>query len=375
MMPGKLFLERAAKIEKTIMFENDSPTTCYMGGAAPPEHMGMTIAEFANNPDKAVDTSIAYMNEINKLAPLDCVNVANGGFINVILTTLWLSRIKMPGRELPENSLWQVDEKKVMADEDYDLVINQGYPALQQKILPTVLDMKDLAAFMEYNQKFGQINAEKYIEAGYPNVNAAAFSPPFEILCGARSMSQFFMDCYKIPEKVKAAQDAMMPSLIENMLNVVKASGGKACWVGGWRGASALVSPKIWDKLVWPYMKEMGMALIENGIRPCFHLDQNWDRDMERFLEIPEKMSIVNLDGMTDMRRARKILGEHTALMGDVPPQLLATGTPEKVYDYVTSLIDDIGFRGLFVTPGCDAPANAKFENMVAMFKAAKEYK
>ncbi|AFV02186.1 MULTISPECIES: uroporphyrinogen decarboxylase family protein [unclassified Dehalobacter] len=375
MMPSKLFLERNEKIEKTINFKNDSPTTCYAGGATPAGHMGITMAEFANNPDKNVETTIAYINEINELAPIDCLNMSGGGFINVILSTLWLSKINMPGRELPENSLWQVSEKKVMENEDYDLILDKGYPALQQKILPKVLDMSELGEFMDYSQKFGQINAEKHISAGYPSVNTAAFSPPFEILCGGRSMNQFFMDCYKMPDKVKAAQDAMMPAIIGDMLNIMKATHGKACWVGGWRGASALVSPKIWNNLVWPYMKEMGMALVENGFTPCFHLDQNWDRDIERFLEIPEKMSILNLDGMTDMRNARKVLGDHVALMGDVPSQLLATGTPETVYKYVTDLIDDIGYKGLFITPGCDAPANAKFENMVAMFKAAKEYK
>lgn len=376
MMPSKLYLDRIEKIKKTIISENDKVTTCYMGGATPAAHMGVVMADFAGDPDVNLDTTLAYINEINDIAPIDCLNIGAGGAkMNVGLSMLWLSKIKMPGVELPVESLWQVAEKKVMQDEDYDLVIEKGLDALVQKILPQVLDMREFEEFIEYNQKNGQKNAEKVISNHYPSVNGGNASPPFEMLCGARSMSIFFMDCYKNFDKVKEAIDVMLPSAIENMVTSVKQTQSMGTWIGGWRGASALVSPKIWDALVWPTLYKMGMTCIDNDIIPTFHLDQNWDRDIERFLELPAKKCIINTDGMTDLRNLRKKLGHHVAIMGDVPPQLLATGTPQQVTDYVNRLLDDIGIQGVFLTPGCDAPANAKFENMVAMYKAGVEYK
>jgi len=188
-------------------------------------------------------------------------------------------------------------------------------------------------------------------------------------------MSQFFMDCYKVPDKIEKAIDVMLPGSIAGMLASMNPQYGNGAWVGGWRGASALVSPKIWNRLVWPGMKSMALALVENNHVATFHLDQCWDRDIERFLEMPAKKSIINTDGMTDLRKARKILGQHVAIMGDVPAPLLATGTTQEVKDYVNKLIDDIGPKGLFITAGCDAPANTKFENMVAMFQAANDWK
>ena len=376
MTPGKVYLDKLEKVKKTIAFENDKPTTCYLGPATPAAHMGVTMAEFVNDLDVNIDVSLAYINEINKRTSVDCLNSGAGGIkINVALAMIWLSRTKLPGRELPENSLWQVEEKKVMEDEDYDLLIEKGYDAFMERLLPRVIDMKEIQEFNEYMQKNGERNAKKVIENGYPVVNSGNAAPPFETLCGARSMTHFFMDCYKMPDKVKAAIEAMLPRVIENMINMVKNANGLGTWVGGWRGASAMVAPKIWDELVWPAMYEMGKACLENDIVPTFHLDQNWDRDIERFKELPAKSFIINTDGMTDLRRARKILGDHAAFMGDVPPQLLANGTPEQVKDYVKSLIDDIGPKGLFISSGCDAPANAKFENMVAMFEAANEWR
>ena len=170
-----------------------------------------------------------------------------------------------------------------MEDEDYDLLIEKGYDAFMERLLPRVIDMKEIQEFNEYMQKNGERNAKKVIENGYPVVNSGNAAPPFETLCGARSMTHFFMDCYKMPDKVKAAIEAMLPRVIENMINMVKNANGLGTWVGGWRGASAMVAPKIWDELVWPSMYEMGKACLENGIVPNFHLDQNWDRDIERF--------------------------------------------------------------------------------------------
>lgn len=376
MTASKLYQERLEKVKKTIALENDKPTTCYLGPATPAAYMGVTMAEYVNDLDVNLNTALAYINEINKRTPVDCLNSGALGIkINVALAMIWLSRTKLPGRELPEDALWQVEEKKVMEDEDYDLLIEKGYDAFMERLLPRVIDMKEIQEFNEYMQKNGEQNAKKIMENGYPVVNSGNAAPPFETLCGARSMSYFFMDCYKMPDKVKAAIEAMLPRVIENMINTVKNANGMGTWVGGWRGASAMVAPKIWDELVWPSMYKMGKACLENGIVPTFHLDQDWTRDIERFKELPAKSFIINTDGMTDLRKARKVLGDHAAFMGDVPPQLLAQGTPEQVKDYVKRLIDDIGPQGLFISSGCDAPANAKFENMVAMFEAANEWR
>jgi uroporphyrinogen-III decarboxylase len=375
-MASKLYEERAQKIKDTVNFTNESVTTCYMGQAAPAAHMGVKMKDFAMNPDIMIKTTLDYIKEIDTITPVDCLNIGvNGMRSDHSLPMAWLSKIKMPGRELPDDSLWQVVEKSILTPEDYDVIIEQGFEAVFNRIFPQLVDMNEFQESIAYQQKNGQKNIELFIDNNLPVVNSGFASPPFEILCGGRSMSQFFMDCYKIPGKIEKAVEVMLPGSINSMLASINPLCGKGAWVGGWRGASALVSPKIWNRLVWPGMKAMGLALIENDNIATFHLDQSWDRDIERFLEIPSKKSIINTDGMTDLRNARKILGENVAIMGDVPAPLLATGTIQEVKDYVSKLIDDIGPKGLFITAGCDAPGNTKFENMVAMFQAANDWK
>jgi len=60
--------------------------------------------------------------------------------------------------------------------------------------------------------------------------------------------------------------------------------------------------------------------------------------------------------------------------MGDVPAALFYSGTPDDIFKYVHDLIRDIGPSGLILCPGCDAPINAKPENMEAMVAASREY-
>ncbi len=75
-----------------------------------------------------------------------------------------------------------------------------------------------------------------------------------------------------------------------------------------------------------------------------------------------------------DVRKARDILGEHMAIMGDVPATLFAAGTPDDIRMYVRDLVRDVGSAGLILCPGCDAPINTKPENMEAFAAAAHEF-
>jgi uroporphyrinogen-III decarboxylase len=187
-------------------------------------------------------------------------------------------------------------------------------------------------------------------------------------------MHKFFLDLYRMPDKVKAAMDVMLPSMIEQGIGAAKLGGVPAVWVGGWRTASAMLAPQIWDNLVFPYYHEIVLKLAENGITSVLHWDQNWTRDLGRLRELPAKKFALNPDGMTDIRKAKEILRDRAAIIGDVPSSLFAAGTPDDIRNYVRDLVRDIGPTGLILCPGCDAPINAKPENMEAFVSASREF-
>jgi uroporphyrinogen-III decarboxylase len=102
------------------------------------------------------------------------------------------------------------------------------------------------------------------------------------------------------------------------------------------------------------------------------HFDQDWTRDLGRLRELPARRCVLNLDGMTDIRRAKALLGDHMALMGDVPAALLSAGTPDEVERYVRDLARDCGPTGLLLCAGCDTPLDALPENVEAFVATAR---
>ncbi|MCL2826869.1 MAG: hypothetical protein FWD72_05645 [Eggerthellaceae bacterium] len=361
-------------MKDVVAFKNDHVATAYAGMATPANYYGVTIAEHMLNPEAGLKRHYDYVAELAKHGPINAVNTGYTSTVDIFESMIWWSHVKMPGLELPENSVWQVEEKTNISADDYDFIIDNGYMAMTQRLMPTIISPERMAAFGAFMQEDPEPGIQYVVDQGLPNTNSSLHCPPFETLCGGRGMHKFFMDCYKMPDKVKAVQDAMMADIRGQIMSQPDERFMFGSWVGGWRGASSMVNQKIWDTLVWPYMLEMSELLHSKGIVPVLHLDASWTRDLARFKELPAKSCILNTDGMTDLREAHRILGDHVALMGDVPVQMLALSSRDEVFDYTRRLIEDVGPQGLIICAGCDAPADAKFENMAAMYEAAAEY-
>jgi uroporphyrinogen-III decarboxylase len=165
--------------------------------------------------------------------------------------------------------------------------------------------------------------------------------------------------------------DEMIPHIFRPFARKARLNGYPAVWIGGWRTAPESLSPNMWNRFVWPYMRRLVYEVLDHDFIPLLHLDANWDRELERFKELPRGKVIMSLDGKTDIVRAKKILGDHLCLMGDVPATMFFREDPEAVYRYSKKLIRELGPRGFILHSGCDIPENAKLENVQAMVTAA----
>ncbi|MDR3572334.1 MAG: uroporphyrinogen decarboxylase family protein [Anaerolineaceae bacterium] len=366
-----LYQKRLTRIQNAIKLEPvDQVPVAFLGPAFSPRYMGMSLDKFCDDADAALQVTL----DAAKKLDVDAINSLVVGRFPVILTLIWLSHIKIPGKELPLDSLWQVDEAEVMTPEDYDFIAENGWQAFTNQLLPKVIDMPYFGESMAYMMANGARGVPLFRENGIVVVASGAVTIPFEQMCGARSMQKFFLDLYRMPDRIQAAMDRALPEIIAGGISLAKMGGAMGTWVGGWRAASALVSPKLWDRFVWPYYLKIIDALLEADIVPVLHFDQNWNRDLARLRELPAKKCILNLDGMTDIRKFKEIVGDRMAVMGDVPAPLFTNGTPDDMYKYVRDLVRDVGPTGLILSSGCDTPYNAKFENVEAFMAASREY-
>jgi len=367
-----LYQERLSLIRKVINLEPaDRIPIIQAASAFSPRYMGMSMAEYCADPEAPLQVTIAAM---DKLGGFDGTNMASAGRLTSILPTLWLSRVAVPGRDLPPDSLYQIREAEVMTQDDYDVIVDKGWQGFLDGYLPKVADMEELAEA----QRWFAANLSRaiglYREHGYVAIVSNGVTTPFEYFCGGRSMSKFYADLYRIPDKVQAAMDVALPEIIAQSVNGARLGGTIGIWVGGWRSASALVAPKLWNRFVWPYFVRIVNDVVDAGLVPVLHLDQDWTRDLGRLRDLPAKKCVLNPDGMTSMKQFKEIAGDHMAMLGDVPSSLFATGTPEDIRRYVRDLVNLFESRGLLLCPGCDAPINTKPENMEAFIAAGREF-
>ena len=283
---------------------------------------------------------------------------------------LFMSKVKVPGKELPDTSHHQVAETELMKPEDYDTMLNMEWPVFYMDFLKTrVLNDVDPAHLPMNQPPFHAKAAGESL--GIPLLTGGLIGTPYEMLCGARSLPKFIHDLFTMPDKVEAVMDHIVPYLSGPACHMAKAEGYPGVWVGGWRTASSMLSPKLWDRFFWPYFRRLVYEVVDEGLIAILHLDQDWTRDLARFRELPRGRCILSFDGATDIFKAKEILGDHLCIMGDVPAAKLSHGTPEEVYEYSGRLIREIGPEGFILHSGCDIPANARLENVKAMVSAA----
>jgi hypothetical protein len=369
-----LYKQRLDLIRGAIAFEPvDRIPVAFIGTAFCPIYMDVPISHFVLRPK--VQRKVV-LDTIEKLGGIDAINAPIAGApMDVALASIWLSKVRVPGRELPEGSLWQVAEEELMTVDDYDTILEQGWSKFQSHYLPKVLNHpRDFQKMIFWTIINTPSAVRRYKNAGYVLLNGAVTTFPFESLCGGRSMKKFFLDLYRIPDKVEAVMDVMLPAFIKNTLRAGKTSRALGLWIGGWRSASSFLSPKIWDRFVFPYLQKTVEAVTDAGLIAILHFDQDWTRDLPRLKELPAKKCLLNIDGMTNIRKAKEVLDGHMAILGDIPSSLFAAGTPDDIYNYVRDLVRDIGPTGLILCPGCDAPINTKPENMEAFIAAGREF-
>lgn len=288
-------------------------------------------------------------------------------------------RVLIPGRQLPEDSLNQIDERELFSREDYDKLAAVGWNAFWDEHYQVMsggrtieqvavsqnplLDhyIKEVEAYhrQDINPLFG----------AYLDSTTMAFSM-------ARTLTQFTMDLYEVPEKVKAAMDATCDDLIQNALDVISLTKIPLAFIVLERGSGFYYRMDIFEEFEWPYLQRYVDAFLSEGITPWFHFDTDWGMNLPYLRQLPKGKCVCDLDGTTDIFKAKEILGDHMCLSGDVPAALLTLGTAEQVRDYCQRLIDVVGRGGgFFLTTGCECPIDAKFENVKMMIDVAKTYK
>jgi len=299
---------------------------------------------------------------------------------------------KYPGQDDPaavnqDQQTWA--EKEVIAVEDYDDIINLGWFGYIKKLSrrvggSTLADGRFGWAWGEakaQNERYMRLQKE-WDKRGIPIISGADLMDPQMALSLGRTLTQFTLDLYRRPDKVKAALDAMVDDFAQHPLESLRATGQRpspsripGIIIACERCSGQYYNLDIFERFFWPYLKKLVLTWHDAGYVTTLHFDTDWIRNIPYLLELPPRSCICELDSITDIFKTKEILKDHMCIMGDVPAALLSTGTPEEVEAYCKKLIDIVGKDGGFIlSTGCTIPPDTRWENFKAMVDTAKNY-
>lgn len=140
------------------------------------------------------------------------------------------------------------------------------------------------------------------------------------------------------------------------------------------RGSGAYYNLKTYERFFFPQLKRIVEAVTAQGVACWLHMDTDWTLNLPYLRHLPKYMCMCDFDSITDIFKAKEILGGHMCIMGDVSPSLLSLGTVDEVNAYCHKLIDVVGRDGGFImSSGCEVPIDARFENVKAMIDSVKK--
>lgn len=365
----QLYDERLDRVQRAIEHKPVDKIPFLAGGPAfYPHYQGVKLCDYLNDMELNCSVNIKAAEDLNADGTQAQI------FTPETFPSLWFSTPKIPGRELSDDELWQIDEKELITHEDYDTILEIGWTEWKKQFFAKYFPHLEERCKPFYD--YIPTSIKRTHEAGFPTIAENNITSPFEHLCGGRTLAAFLMDdLMEIPDKLLQVFDVIAREEMAEFKAMFSDPVNKptGTWVGGWRGTPSMLNKEMFETFSWNYLKPIIELCIEYDVIPILHLDSNWDNGLEFFRELEPNKVIIALDGKTNIYKAKEICGDVCCIMGDVPAEMLAFGKPGEVYDYCIKLIHEIGPTGYILCSGCDTPFNAKLENVMEMKKAVDD--
>jgi uroporphyrinogen-III decarboxylase len=332
-----------------------------------------------------------------------------------VMELLGLRTFRWPGKHFPDNSPYQFVEGEYMLADEYDEFLKNPSDFVMRKMMPRMSETMEpfglfpplhwfssgytmimlfssvlgappvqgmLQRLIEVGQEMNKVNAAQgkliadLAEAGYPLITFAFAEAPFDWVSDMfRGLRGVMLDMYRQPDKLKAAIDLFTPFAIESALMAAQMSGNTRIFIPLHRGAGGFMSNQQFEEFYWPGLKTLMLTLIEHGMTPMPFLEGDYTPRLKYLQELPPGKVLGHFD-VIDLKKAKEMIGDIMCFWGNVPAQMLVTGTPQQVKDYCKNLIDIFGDNGGLILDGAvdGVPPESKPENVEAMMETALEY-
>jgi uroporphyrinogen-III decarboxylase len=318
---------------------------------------------------------------------------------------------KWPGHGLGDNvSSYQYVEGEYIKPEEYDSLIADPADFIQRHFLPVLggafapwRKLAPLTPFVgipvfyisqfndpEIRQAYqtlldaaqelsrwqaavGEVN-DIALSRGLPAVSGGFSGAPFDMIGDTfRGTSGIMKDIYRRPEKLLEAMERLVPLCIEEAVGHANNSGCPVIMMPLHKGMDSFMSNKQYETFYWPTFKKLMMGLINEGCVPMPFAEGAYNNRLEIIKDLP-RASVIWYFESTDMAKAKKVLGDHACIAGNIPVSALATGTPQEVKAHCKRLIETCGPGGGYILTGAAHVEQGDPDNLRAIMHAAREY-
>jgi MtaA/CmuA family methyltransferase len=183
-----------------------------------------------------------------------------------------------------------------------------------------------------------------------------------------RGINRIMTDMVDDPDFVEELMD-LCADVATAYAEVQVAAGADS--IGMSDAAASLMGPPYYRDLLWPRQLRILDSIREMGSMTRLHMCGRTDDLLENMAQLP--VDIYELDFLTDLQRARDVLGPDRCICGNIPTlSVLVEGSADDTYRSAAESHRVCGRRHI-VSPGCDASPLTPSENIHAMVRYAKE--
>ena len=409
--PAELYQQREKRVLDAIALRvPDRVPILVFFAFFPAKYCETTVQELMYDPEKLFQAQWKTMVDF---APDMDNNPFGLRLLGPILETLDFKPLKWPGHGVSANRTYQYIEGEYLKAEEYDhflldptdFMIRRFWPRIMGALsgfqqLPPLHNIisyylgismglrafaqPEVKAALETLVKAGEKSQEiasyamrftkEAKEAGFPMQFGAVSQAPFDTLSDFfRGMKGTMLDLYRRPEKVVAACEKLLPFMIEMAVNGTRATGNPRVFIPIHWGLDNFMSKEQFNRFFWPTLRDLMVALINEGLNPCPLWEGNCTSRLETIRDIPAGKACYAFEA-TDMVKAKEILGGTVCIRGNVPLSIMATGTPDQVRAYCKNLIDTVARGGGYIMDTSTGLDDAKPENVKALFEFTREY-
>jgi uroporphyrinogen-III decarboxylase len=404
----KLYKERVTRFVKTIKLEEpDRVPVILPVGYYPAYNAGISFRTMMYDVEAMRSAWLKFMHDFPDMDTFYGPVLVSPG---KIMEALQLKIQKWPGYGLPEDATFhQFVEDEYMKADEYDEYIHNVADFTLRKNLPrttglfkpfeklptirmlgrgmswvamftdpeirkTFQTLMDLAPEFEKWQNVVREVSNQVLAAGYPNVRALGAGAPFDMLADMmRGTRGIAMDIYRQPEKIIEAVEYLLPYSIEQALRMADIFDSPVRFMPLHKGDDVFMSDAQFEKFYWPTFRKLLLAMINEGLVPFPFAEGKFNRRLEQIADTPRSGVIWYFD-QTDMKEAKKVLGNVSCIAGNTPSSLMVTGTPAQVKENCRQLIEDCAPGGGYILTGGAGVDRGNPDNFRAMMDAACEY-